>query len=279
MPAQARDLVERMKNSPEVSLEEDWKLITLFIGGNDLCHYCENPEAHSAGEYVRHIQQALDILYELPRAFVNVVQVMELAGLHQGQGGKCDTPLAAQSNCTCFRRSQENMLEMQELKQVNWNFQSGISRFSYWHQYLQREDFTVVVQPFFQNTLIPLDERGGADLTFFSEDCFHFSERGHAEMAIALWNNMLEPVGGKTTSNNFTYSRTKLKCPSAERPYLHTLRNSQLLQDPVEAEAGPTVLSWAAPVAAGGSLVVGIGSVMAWRAVRRRQRGNLSTSF
>ncbi|OWK10468.1 hypothetical protein Celaphus_00005418 [Cervus elaphus hippelaphus] len=141
--------------------------------------------------------------------------------------------------------------------------QSALSTLSY--QYLQREDFAVVVQPFFQNTLVPLNKRGGADLTFFSEDCFHFSERGHAEMAIALWNNMLqahcdfarhhyaniptpvssasvarmqemevlspaspypdssfteaserlEPVGHKTTSNNFTYSRTKLKCPSA----------------------------------------------------------------
>ncbi|XP_036922799.1 phospholipase B1, membrane-associated [Sturnira hondurensis] len=277
MPAQARDLMERVKNSPEINLEEDWKLITLFIGGNDLCHYCEDPEAHSAGEYVQHIQQALDILYELPRAFVNVVQIMELAGLNPGQGGKCDTPLAAQSNCTCFRRSQENMLEMEELQQVNWNFQSGISGFSYWHQYQQREDFTVVVQPFLQNTLVPLNEKGGADLSFFSEDCFHFSERGHAEMAIALWNNMLEPVGHKTTSNNFTYSRTKLKCPSPERPYLHTLRNSQLLQD--QAAAGPAVLSWAAPVAAGGGLVVGVGTVMAWRAVRKRLRGNLSTTF
>nr|KAF6308297.1 phospholipase B1 [Myotis myotis] len=270
MPAQARDLVARMKNSPEINLEKDWKLITLFIGSNDLCHYCENPEAHSAREYVRHIQQALDILYELPRAFVNVVEVMELSSLHQGQGGKCDMPLAAQSNCTCFRRFQENSPEMQELKKVNWNFQSGVSRFSYWHQYLQREDFTVVVQPFFQNTLVPLNERGGADLTFFSEDCFHFSERGHAEMAIALWNNMLEPVGHKTTSNNFTYSRTKLKCPSPESPYLHTLRNSQLLQN--QAEEGPNVLPWAVPVAAGGGLAVGVGVVMAWRAMRSRQK-------
>ncbi|VFV37253.1 phospholipase membrane-associated isoform 1 [Lynx pardinus] len=158
MPTQARDLVERMKNNPEIDLENDWKLITLFIGSNDVCHYCENQEAHSAGEYIRHIQQALDIFYEeLPRAFINVVEVMELAGLHQGQGGKCDLPLSAQSNCTCLTRSQENSLEMQELKKMNWNFQSGISRLSYWHQYLQREDFAVVVQPFFQNTLVPLN--------------------------------------------------------------------------------------------------------------------------
>ncbi|XP_053057042.1 phospholipase B1, membrane-associated isoform X3 [Acinonyx jubatus] len=273
MPTQARDLVERMKNNPEIDLENDWKLITLFIGSNDMCHYCENQEAHSAGEYIRHIQQALNIFYEeLPRAFINVVEVMELAGLHQGQGGKCDLPLAAQSNCTCLTRSQENSLEMQELKKMNWNFQSGISRLSYWHQYLQREDFAVVVQPFFQNTLVPLNSKGGADLTFFSEDCFHFSERGHAEMAIALWNNMLEPVGHKTTSNNFTHSRTKLKCPSPESPYLHTLRNSQLLQD--HSKTGPTVLSWALPVAAGGGLALGVGAVMAWRAIGGRQREN-----
>ncbi|XP_032353162.1 phospholipase B1, membrane-associated isoform X2 [Camelus ferus] len=274
MPAQARDLVERMKNSPKINLEKDWKLITLFIGSNDLCHYCENPEAYSPREYLQHIQQALDIFYkELPRAFINVVEVMELVGLHQGQGGKCVMPLAAQSNCTCLRGSQENSPEMQKLKTVNWNFQSGLSRFSYQHEYLQREDFAVVAQPFFQNTLVPLNDRGGADLTFFSEDCFHFSERGHAEMAIALWNNMLEPVGGKTTSNNFTYSRTKLKCPSSESPYLRTLRNSQLLQD--QAEADSQVLSWALPVAAGGGLVVGVSAMMIWRALRGRQRENL----
>lgn len=93
-------------------------------------------------------------------------------------------------------------------------------------------------------------------------------------MAIALWNNMLEPVGHKTTSNNFTYSRTKLKCPSPESPYLHTLRNSQLLQE--QAGADPDVLSWAVPVAAGGGgLIVGVSAVMAWRALKgRRQREN-----
>lgn len=42
MPAQANLLVERMKTEPGVDFENDWKLITLFIGGNDLCDYCDD---------------------------------------------------------------------------------------------------------------------------------------------------------------------------------------------------------------------------------------------
>uniref|UniRef100_A0A2K5EG90 Phospholipase B1, membrane-associated n=1 Tax=Aotus nancymaae TaxID=37293 RepID=A0A2K5EG90_AOTNA len=255
MPAQARDLVERMKNSPDISLEKDWKLVTFFIGGNDLCHYCENPEDQLATEYVQHIQQALDILSaELPRAFVNVVEVMELASLHQDQGGKC-AMLAAQNNCTCLRPSQSS-LEKQELKKVNWNLQDGISRFSYWHQYMQREDFAVVVQPFFQNTLIPLNEAQVWSL---------ITDKGG--IAFCRW---LEPVGLKTTSNNFTHSRTKLKCPSPESPYLYTLQNSQLIPD--QAEEAPEVLYWAVSVAAGVGLVVGVIGAVVWRCRRGGRR-------
>ncbi|XP_021109309.1 phospholipase B1, membrane-associated isoform X2 [Heterocephalus glaber] len=275
MPAQARDLIERMKTSTEINLETDWKLVTLFIGSNDLCQYCENPADHSAEEYVQHIQQALDILYEeLPRAFINVVEVMELAGLHQGQGGQCAVLLAAQRNCSCLRHFPDSPV-MQELKKVNWNLQSGISRLSYQQKYMQREDFAVVVQPFFQNTFIPLNELGSSSLTFWSEDCLHFSERGHAEMAIALWNNMLEPVGQKTTFNNFTYSRAKLKCPSPESPYFYTLQNSPLHPD--QAAEASSVLYWTVPVAAVGGLMVGglmisVLVVSVWRAIGSHQK-------
>uniref|UniRef100_A0A8C0ZM05 Phospholipase B1, membrane-associated n=1 Tax=Castor canadensis TaxID=51338 RepID=A0A8C0ZM05_CASCN len=168
---------------------------------------------------------------------------------------------------------------MQELKKVNWNLQNGISKFSYWQQYMQREDFAVVVQPFFRNTLIPLNKVRETDLTFFSEDCVHFSDRGHAEMAIALWNNMLEPVGHKTTSNNFTYSRAKLKCPSSESPFLYTVRNSQLF--PEQATEAHKVPSWTVPIAAICGLVIGILIMTAWRAIRHHQNKvqpmNLST--
>uniref|UniRef100_A0A8C3IRW7 Phospholipase B1, membrane-associated n=1 Tax=Chrysemys picta bellii TaxID=8478 RepID=A0A8C3IRW7_CHRPI len=133
MSTQARELVELMRGSSKINFKEDWKLITLFIGGNDLCHYCLDRETYSVENYVKHLQDTLDILYQ------------EIKSMLMANSGR----------------------------------------------YAQREDFTVVVQPFFRNTIIPLDSNGKPDLSFFSMDCFHFTERGHAEMAIALWNNMV----------------------------------------------------------------------------------------
>ena len=42
MPYQARLLVDRMKKEPGVDFENDWKVVTMFIGGNDLCSFCED---------------------------------------------------------------------------------------------------------------------------------------------------------------------------------------------------------------------------------------------
>lgn len=42
-----------------------------------------------------------------------------------------------------------------------------------------------------RNTFLLLSQQGKPDLSFFAADCFHFSRRGYAEMAVALWNNMV----------------------------------------------------------------------------------------
>jgi predicted RNA-binding protein with EMAP domain len=43
MPDQANDLIARLKNPNfGVDLMNEWKVITLFIGGNDLCDLCNN---------------------------------------------------------------------------------------------------------------------------------------------------------------------------------------------------------------------------------------------
>ncbi|KAM8945381.1 phospholipase B1, membrane-associated [Pelodytes ibericus] len=242
LPAQARTLVDRMKASAEINFNEDWKMITIFIGGNDLCQYCQNRERYSLQNHVKHIEDTLQIFYdEIPRVFVNLVEVMEVEGLRSVTSASIGCSLLKPNLCPCFINPRENSPELNEVKKLNRDLQTHVAAVA--EKFQGREDFAVVAQPFFQNTIVPVDHTGLPDVRFFSVDCFHFQERGHAEMAIALWNNMLEPVGQKQNFNNFTHDRTKLKCPVNDQHYLFTLRNSGLPQNSSPHPGSSTVSS------------------------------------
>ncbi|NXK84726.1 PLB1 Phospholipase, partial [Amazona guildingii] len=192
MSAQARELVELMRSSSKINFKEDWKLITVLVGGNDLCQYCLDKETFSVQKYVKHLQDTLDIFYEeLPRVFVNMVEILEISGLRQIAASSSTCALIVKNICPCFLNPEENSSELQEIKRVNRDFQAEALQLINSGRYEEREDFAVVMQPFFRNTLLPLDEDSKPDMRFFAADCFHFSGRGYAEMAIALWNNMV----------------------------------------------------------------------------------------
>ena len=42
MLSQAKNLVKRMTADKTIDVKNDWKLVTIFIGGNDACAYCKN---------------------------------------------------------------------------------------------------------------------------------------------------------------------------------------------------------------------------------------------
>ncbi len=52
---------------------------------------------------------------------------------------------------------------------------------------------------------------------------FFFLGKGHAQAALSLWNNMLEPVGGKQW---FWHMGEEFKCPTEKYPYIFTNKNS-----------------------------------------------------
>ncbi|XP_061846104.1 phospholipase B1, membrane-associated [Colius striatus] len=272
MPAQARELVELIRNSSKINFKKDWKLITVFIGGNDLCQYCLDKETYSVQNYVKHLQDALDIFYEeLPRVFVNMVEILEMSGLRQIAASSSECALTAKNVCPCYLNPEENSSELQEIERVNRDFQAEALQLVSSGRYEEREDFAVVMQPFFRNTLLPLDSNGKPDLSFFAADCFHFSARGYAEMAIALWNNMLEPIVEKQTYNNFTHERSKLKCPNPEKPFLSTMRNSGFRSSEVNLEKTvPSVPFWAVIVAAVAGVLAG--SLLIWLVSGRKAK-------
>ncbi|XP_075719885.1 phospholipase B1, membrane-associated [Rhinoderma darwinii] len=274
MPAQAETLVKKMKESKDINFAEDWKLITLFIGGNDLCQYCRNRERYSLTNHVKHIETALDMFYkEIPRVFVNLVQIMEIEGLRTVNSGTFGCSVLKPNACPCFINPPEGSPELGEIKKFNRDLQIHVAALA--EKYNDREDFAAVAQPFFTNTVVPVDGDGIPDLDFFAVDCFHFSDRGHAEMAIALWNNMIEPVGKKLSYNNFTHSRTKLNCPSNNQPFLFTMKNSGLPQAEVPPEDDSSqVPMWSVIVASIGGVVLGCAIVGIVMSIKNRKKSN-----
>ncbi|XP_056150112.1 phospholipase B1, membrane-associated-like [Lampris incognitus] len=291
IPAQVKALIKAMRENKKVDFEKDWKLVTVFVGGNDLCSYCTDQNNLSPKNYSANLMLSLDILYEeVPRVLVNVVEIGQIDPLRTIKKNSLGCTLLQRFVCPCLMHAEENSPELEELKRINQLYQMETQRLISGGRYDGRVDFTVVLQPYLRNLFVPYIGEGVADVSFFSLDCFHISERTHAEMAIGLWNNMLEPEDRKQVYNNFTYDRSKIRCPSEAHPFIFTKINS-LPSPPVSiTTAAPELHStssssplptlpapkcpsalpvWVPVVAAISSLLVGIAA--AWLFLSRRQ--------
>ncbi|XP_037304876.2 phospholipase B1, membrane-associated-like [Pungitius pungitius] len=294
IPNQAQALIKALRENKEVNFEMDWKIVTIFIGGNDLCNYCIEQNNLLPMNYSQNIMLSLDMFYkEVPRLLVNLVEIWQIDMLKSVKRNTLGCSLLQRNHCPCVINPAENSPELQEIKRINREYQAEIQHLISGNRYDGKEDFAVVLQPFLHNSFIPYVGEGEVDSTFFSLDCFHISERAHAEMAIALWNNMLEPVGQKQTYNNFTYDRSKIHCPSKASPFIFTKINS-LPSPPVTStttaaststttasshsyatdipgsQCPPSMPEWVPVVVGIGGLLVGV--VLAWLILSRCQR-------
>jgi hypothetical protein len=71
----------------------------------------------------------------------------------------------------------------------------------------------------------------------------NFLGKGHSQAALSLWNNMLEPVGGKQSS---WHAGQPLKCPTKKYPYIFTSKNSAKALD--EFKLSTIVQTTSAPI-------------------------------
>jgi phospholipase B1 len=219
MPAQADLLIARMKNELGARFDTEWKLVTFFIGANDLCNYCQDVNLYSATTYRNNVKAALDKLQAgLPRTLVNFVTVLnvaELEDLHEGV--VCQNMQVFLCDCAIQPDTRElvRVANLEYQKLTNALIDSGI--------YDTKDDFTVVRQPFMEHMTVPVTSAGLPDFSYFATDCFHFSQKGHEAAAVELWNNMVEKVGQKTTSWNLLDT---LKCPAEGNGYIYTSKNS-----------------------------------------------------
>jgi len=221
IPAQARKLVERMQQERQIDMQNDWKVLTLLIGGNDLCRWCSDPEKHSPANYIKDVKKGLDIIYEnIPRVFVNLVSVLNVSKvINFNKGLACSALHIYECECGAYPKGdQEEIL----LKYID-EYRNLTAELVNSGRYDQRDDFTVVLQPFLHEFDTPIKPNGKRDFTFLAPDCFHFSAKGHSTVATGLWNNMLQPVGEKRTNVDV---KEPFRCPTEEHPYFFTKKNS-----------------------------------------------------
>lgn len=92
-----------------------------------------------------------------------------------------------------------------------------------------RKDFTVVFQPFGLNATVFINNQV-PDISIMAFDCIHFSQKGSAVAANALWNNMMQSEPNKTMG--FKRLFEEFECPTDDNPYLRTYFNSESKSPP-----------------------------------------------
>ncbi|XP_061072057.1 phospholipase B1, membrane-associated [Conger conger] len=134
--------------------------------------------------------EALDMMMnEVPRMIVNVVQLLYMEPLREVQMPTLGC-LLQKSFCSCLTRPPSDSPELKELVELNFEFQRRLEQLLDSDRYF-KEDFAVVLQPYTKKALPPRLPDGKIDVSFFTPDCFHFTIKGHEELAKGLWNNMV----------------------------------------------------------------------------------------
>ncbi|CAI5455120.1 unnamed protein product [Caenorhabditis angaria] len=224
MPGQARQLVSLLhQHNTVVDMNNDWKLLNIFIGGNDLCRYCSRPD-YSPQKCGEHIGEAIQIIYDnVPRVIVSLTGMLHLEMLRRSDTGHFFCTSLHTKECTCESNKNYTNAEIAQAALDYNKYEMDLQTSGRF----EKDDFTLVVQPFFSQTTVPPMKDGKPDQTFFAPDCFHFSQYGHAMVSTHLWNNILEPVGMKTKNVNISAPAIPLTCPDATCPFIRTTKNSE----------------------------------------------------
>jgi len=206
-------LVVQLLASPKIDFKEDWKLLTLFIGANDLCGSCTLLGGFlTPNMFETHLTTVLESVRKtIPRVFVQIVEIFNIsqvydlslktkacAAIHRAVFIECDCIFSPSANRT-----------RQEVDEFAQSYNERSRRVAANYQKLNYPDFAVVAQPFGRNTKI----RDQPTALLSTLDCFHPSLMAHEGMAIALWNNLLTPAAKKKT---FLDLGDKPLCPTED---------------------------------------------------------------
>ena len=179
---QAYRLIDELKYRKDIDFYQDWKMVTIIAGHNDLCSIvCNRPDFQAQTE-TRHVAEALDILYHhLPRTFVNLMPITDVSLLYDLKNIPLFCHIFRKWSCPClFGPFQSGRFDKKLTQAWLDKYAEELDRLVASGRYDTKEDFTVVIQPTLIQGTLPTLPNGDIDLDFLAPDCFHFGQRTHA---------------------------------------------------------------------------------------------------
>lgn len=145
---------------------------------------------------------------------------MKIIRYLRGKPLECESSHHFECPCVFGLKNQHNVPRYFKIMEQWQDIDDKVANMDEFH----REDFTVIAQPFLKNVEFPRKSNGNHDFTYMSLDCFHLSQKGYARASNALWNNMFESYGNKST--NWKDEFSEFKCPTEEKPFIVTKQNT-----------------------------------------------------
>jgi len=199
------EIEELQKQSRAVpDFDRRWKLLTIFIGFNDICdglssgfEACDGKRDHMitlADRYEANLRAALVTIRDIfSRIVVQLVSLFSLASVKWARAGYtwCKERPHLLVECNCLDKPVSAESADVSAEQLNWldasvhAFNDKIHKLAVEFN-LQRPDFAVIEAVTGRSQHIP-------DITYLSEfDCFHPSSMAHGAVATALWNSLFD---------------------------------------------------------------------------------------
>jgi len=215
VPAQLDYLLGQLTTTyaSQIDFVNDWKLLTIFIGANNLCGSCRGSENTKPAFFEAQLRNVLQLVQKnVPRVFVNLVTIFNVSGVWTaGQTKEYCRILwdgITDHECYCLTTGNKTDRDAMDFDSMAFNqIQMNLAK-EFSSQ--GNPNFTVVVQP----------GVSGYDIGFFGEgflsdlDCFHPNLPANQAFAVSIWNNMYTPVGKKATS--FDLENLYITCPTSD---------------------------------------------------------------
>ncbi|ORZ13125.1 hypothetical protein BCR42DRAFT_453160 [Absidia repens] len=218
---QVTRLVQQLQTPDYIENKDAWKVITLFIGANNVCVLCtppitQLPDMAEVDVFETHVRLAVERLRnEVGHAFVNLVALFNVSSVYEAARGNpyCEMVLDPSHMvvCSCLQ-SDERKRQAADLVVKGYNERLDIIAQDY--QNLHDPHFAVFYQPGFK--FFPVGKYKQRYLSGI--DCFHPNRCANQVMATVLWNNMFSSREEKFQP--YHVSNLTFKCPGTQHPYL-----------------------------------------------------------